>query len=97
MRFVDTSFWVALQFQRDRDHEQASSIWRHEPGAVITTNHVLGETWTFLRRRLGPPPACRFLSAVRESPRGREAPCRGWSCWRSPRATSAAGAPAPTT
>ena len=67
MRFVDTSFWVALQFRRDQHHQEAEALWRHEGGTAVTTNHVLGETWSFLRRRLGHPEACRFLAAARSS------------------------------
>jgi predicted nucleic acid-binding protein len=67
MRFVDTSFWVALQFRRDQHHQEAEALWRHEVGTAVTTNHVLGETWTFLRRRLGHPEACRFLAAAGSS------------------------------
>jgi predicted nucleic acid-binding protein len=65
MRLVDTSFWVALQFRRHQHHQEAEALWRHEAGTAVTTNHVLGETWTFLRRRLGHPEACRFLAAAR--------------------------------
>lgn len=68
MRFVDTSFWVALQFRRDQHHQEAEELWRHQAVASVTTNHVLGETWTFLRRRLGHKEACRFLSAAGQSP-----------------------------
>lgn len=64
MRFVDTSFWVELQFRRDSHHLDAAAIWKQDPGPLITTNHVRGETWTFLRRRLGHTAACRFRAAV---------------------------------
>ncbi|MGC2191656.1 MAG: PIN domain-containing protein [Candidatus Dormiibacterota bacterium] len=67
MKFVDTSFFVALQFRRDRNHSQAQALWEQERGALLTSNQVLGETWTFLRRRLGHPEACRFVAAVRTS------------------------------
>jgi predicted nucleic acid-binding protein len=49
--FVDTSFWVALARQRDSHHDEAKELWKDRPGALATTNHVVGETWTFLRRR----------------------------------------------
>jgi predicted nucleic acid-binding protein len=51
MRFADTSFWVALILQRDRHHEEASELWEHRDQPLVVTNHVLGEVWTFLRRR----------------------------------------------
>ena len=61
MIFVDTSFWVALQFRRDEHHEQARALLASARGAMITTNHVLGETWTFLRRGVGHRGAVTFI------------------------------------
>jgi predicted nucleic acid-binding protein len=34
---------------------------------MVTTNHVIGETWTFLRRRAGHSAAVTFLDAVERS------------------------------
>ena len=63
MWFVDTSYWVALRLRRDANHEVAVRLWT--PGEpILTTNHVVGETWTFLRRRDGHPSAVAFLDAV---------------------------------
>jgi uncharacterized protein len=63
VRFVDTSYWVALRLRRDANHGDAVRLW--SPGhGLITTNHVVGETWTFLRRRDGHTPAVAFLDAV---------------------------------
>jgi predicted nucleic acid-binding protein len=63
VRFVDTSYWVALRLRRDANHGVAVSLWT--PGqALLTTNHVVGETWTFLRRRDGHGSAVAFLDAV---------------------------------
>lgn len=63
MRFVDTSYWVALRLRRDAHHADAVRLW--SPGrALLTTNHVVGETWTFLRRRDGHASAVAFLDAV---------------------------------
>jgi uncharacterized protein len=69
VRFVDTSFWVALQYRRDSSHEIARAMWGSGPGALVTTNHVLGETWTFLRRRSGHGPALDFVERALRSPR----------------------------
>ena len=69
MRFADTSFWVALQLPRDRWHTDAAALWRRDGSPVRTSNLVLGETWTFLRRRADHRSAVRFLELVRESPR----------------------------
>lgn len=69
MRFVDTSFWVALFFAGDERHSPARGLWGERPGALLTSNHVLGETWTFLRRRRGHADAVRALDAIHESSR----------------------------
>ena len=70
MIFVDTSFWVALRNRRDANHHAAAALWqRHADGALITSNHVRGETWTFLRRRAGHEAAVNFLDLVAASPR----------------------------
>jgi predicted nucleic acid-binding protein len=68
LRFVDTSYWVALVLRRHARHEEARSIWEAGPGVLICTNHVLGETWTFLRRRDGHRTARRFVESCRASP-----------------------------
>jgi predicted nucleic acid-binding protein len=65
VRFVDTSFWFAVQSSRDANHEQARRLWAGRgPGELITSNHVVGETWTLLRRRAGYQAARRFFEAV---------------------------------
>ena len=69
MRFVDTSYWVALRLRRDANHEVAVRLWT--PGlALLTTDHVVGETWTFLRRRDGHASAVAFIDAVEARPAG---------------------------
>ena len=70
MKFVDTSFWVALGFRRDGHHEEARVIWADlDNKGLITSNHVVGETWTFLRRRAGHAAAVAFIDRVEQSPR----------------------------
>ena len=69
MRFVDTSFWVALRFARDQNHEPAVALWREEREPLVTTNHILGETWTFLNRRVGHDVAWPFIEAAQSSAR----------------------------
>jgi predicted nucleic acid-binding protein len=68
VRFVDTSFWVALRFARDSRHPQAAALWAAGPGALVTTSLVLGETWTFLARRVGHRRAVEFYEAARKLP-----------------------------
>jgi predicted nucleic acid-binding protein len=68
--FVDTSYWVALRNRSDPRHEMAVALLeQHESTALITTNHVIGETWTFLRRRAGHKSAVSFIDLFEESPR----------------------------
>ncbi len=65
MRFVDTSFWFSLQDRLDRRHEQAAAlaaIQRRQ--RLITSNHVVGETWTLIRRRLGHVAAVGFIDRL---------------------------------
>jgi predicted nucleic acid-binding protein len=64
VRFVDTSYWIALRYARDARHPDARAIWLERPGALLTTNLVMGETWTFLRRRAGHERAMEFRRAL---------------------------------
>ena len=61
MRFADTSFWVGLQVPRDRRHADAVRLWQRDRSPVRTSNLVIGETWTWLRRSRW----CRLLGGVR--------------------------------
>jgi predicted nucleic acid-binding protein len=68
--FVDTSFWVALRVRRDAHHRLAATLLREVEGShLVTSNHVRGETWTFLRNRVGHRSAVAYLRAIEESPR----------------------------
>jgi predicted nucleic acid-binding protein len=70
MIFVDTSFWVALRNRRDAHHTEALALLeRFGDGALFTSNHVRGETWTYLRRKAGHPAAVSFLDAMERSTR----------------------------
>lgn len=69
MKFVDTGYWVALQLSKDPHHRAAAALWKEPLGALLCTNHVLGETWTFLRRRAGHRAAVKFLDAAQKSSR----------------------------
>jgi predicted nucleic acid-binding protein len=64
LRFADTSFWFALQERRDRHHVEASTLARAERGRIIVSNHVVGETWTLLRRRSSHAAAVGFLDRL---------------------------------
>ena len=44
-------------------------LGRWADSGLITSNHVRGETWTYLRRRAGHASAVDFLDALERSPR----------------------------
>ena len=69
MKFVDTGYWVALLLEKDSHHQEAADLWKQPLGTLLSTNHVLGETWTFLRRRAGHRAAVSFLDAAQKSSR----------------------------
>lgn len=70
MKFVDTSFWAALRNRRDGHHQEAKELIRnHAEAGLVTSNQVRGETWTFLRRKVGHGGAVAFLDALDRSPR----------------------------
>lgn len=68
--FVDTSAWYALIAVDDNHHGEADRVFsriRLEKMVLITTNHVVGETYTLLRGRLGASAARTFLERIRNS------------------------------
>jgi predicted nucleic acid-binding protein len=67
--FVDTGAWIALADRRDRHHPDARLIVARlsdQRRPLVTTNHVIGETYTWLRYHLGGDLARRFLTRLRE-------------------------------
>ena len=50
--FVDTSVWFSAAYRNDRSNEHAKDILVRG-GELVTTDHVLLETWLLLRNRLG--------------------------------------------
>jgi predicted nucleic acid-binding protein len=66
MIFVDTSFLVAGLSRRDDHHRDAVLLRdRLADAELLTTNHVVGESWTFTRRRYGHTVAASLLSGLR--------------------------------
>ncbi len=64
MIFVDSSFWIGLSRLRDDRHDDTLRLLHaNQRTQLITTNHVCGETWTFLRKRDGHETAVRFIDA----------------------------------
>jgi predicted nucleic acid-binding protein len=70
MIFVDSSFWIGLSDRRDeRNTEAIRLVERHVATPLTTTNHVVGETWTFLRKRHGHRTAVRFVESAETTAR----------------------------
>ena len=62
--FVDTSAFYAAADRSDRSHERTKRVLgAGEP--LMTTDHVLAESWLLLRHRLGREAANAFWEAVR--------------------------------
>lgn len=54
--FVDTSMFYALVNEKDEFHSQAIDIWgglQKEGVTLVTSNYILDETFTLIRKRLG--------------------------------------------
>jgi predicted nucleic acid-binding protein len=57
--FVDTSAWYAAADRSDRSHEKAKRVLSG-PDELVTTDHILIETWALLHHRIGRKPALAF-------------------------------------
>ncbi len=65
MIFADTSFFAAGQFSGDRHHEAAVRLLRQVAGhRIVTTNHVRGEAWTWVRRKAWHAKAIEMLDIL---------------------------------
>ncbi|HUP31678.1 MAG TPA: PIN domain-containing protein [Gaiellaceae bacterium] len=70
MIFVDSSFWIGLSDELDERHEDAAELLRaHNGKPLVTSNHVVGETWTFLRKRHRHAVAMKFLDRAESAER----------------------------
>jgi len=68
VKFVDTSRWVAWALPEDARHDDALRMGARlgDGEWLLTTNLVVGETWTFLRYRDGHRTAVGFLDRVED-------------------------------
>jgi predicted nucleic acid-binding protein len=66
VKFVDTSWWVAWTLPEDTRHGQAMNMAARvgDSERLLTTNLVLGETWTFLRSKDGHRASIDFIDRV---------------------------------
>jgi predicted nucleic acid-binding protein len=62
--FVDTSAWYAAADSSDRSNARVKAVLS-EAGGLLTSDHVLAETWMLLRHRLGRTAAERFWEGLR--------------------------------
>ena len=67
MKFADTSWWAAWVLPDDARHGDALAMLAQvgDSEKVLTTNLIVGETWTFLRRRASHRTAVGFIDRVR--------------------------------
>lgn len=69
--FVDTSAWFALESHKDMNHRRASELLPTlvRSRSLITSNHVLGESYTLMRKLLGHDAATGFIRSLNRSRR----------------------------
>jgi uncharacterized protein len=68
--FIDTSAWYAGVDRGDTSHALASRRFQRlvaEESTLVTTNHVISETYTLLRVRFHPTVVHGFLQRLRSS------------------------------
>jgi predicted nucleic acid-binding protein len=63
--FIDSSFLIAILDERDPRHGMAGELAKGlGERRIVTTNHVRGETWTWLRRKRWHGLAVMFLDSI---------------------------------
>lgn len=70
--FVDTGAWFAVQIEDDENHQDAIQAFKgllSGPRSLVTTNHVIGETYTLLRVVRGYREAAKFLDIMEDTSR----------------------------
>ena len=66
--FVDTGAWLAVTLLDDARHDEAARVFKEllaDGARLVTTNHVVGETYTFLARVRDPRLACAFVDRLK--------------------------------
>lgn len=61
--FVDSSVWFAAVFEKDADHKPALKILDEAP-ALLTTDHIVVETWLLLKNRFNQAIAEEFCRRI---------------------------------
>ena len=62
--FVDTSIWYAAADSSDRSNARSKEILKSDK-ALVTSDHVLVETWTLLHHKIDRKAAERFWEGLR--------------------------------
>lgn len=67
--FVDIGAWIALMNANDQYHIQVAKYYRLlEPHVkLVTSSHVISETYTWLRYKAGIISALAFISVIRQA------------------------------
>ncbi len=63
--FVDTSAWVSMADRAEASHGRVAVALRERQGALLTTDHILQETWAVMRYRHGRRPAENLVNTIR--------------------------------
>jgi len=63
--FVDTSAWYAAADRDDASHARAAARLEEFIGQLVTTDHILVETWYLAAARLGPDVAEQLVNRIR--------------------------------
>jgi uncharacterized protein len=63
--FVDTSVWYAAADRDDASHARAAARLEEFTGQLVTTDHILIETWYLAASRLGSDVAERLVNGIR--------------------------------
>lgn len=63
--FVDTSAWYAAADKGDRSHARAATLLGEFEGQLLTSDHVLIETWFLAASRLGDDIAEQLVNSIR--------------------------------
>ncbi len=63
--FVDTSAWVSMADRAEASHERVADALQERQGRLLTSDHVLQETWTVMRYRHDAASAEALVNAIR--------------------------------
>ncbi len=65
LMFADTSAWIMLINKSEADHQAAVEIYgKMSKATFVTSNLVIGETYTWLRKKVSYDKALEFLNAI---------------------------------